>query len=221
MRKSFVLPLLLLLILLSGCREKGYYQIEGTCPKDVSLVYLVDNNQEITIDSVIPQEGKFRFSGVIDENALLSITALGDGWSVSIINDGKPVNIDLSTYIVKGSDLNEKISQYERMIKVPLDSLYALYNEGALINSIDTLSEEQKQAKMAAYSEQVEHLNTRLHSLYGNIIAENTDNLIPVAFLDGMLMFYDQEEMTGILNGSQYASHPVALRLKQFMQENF
>jgi len=194
-----------------SCTQGTKYSVNGVAPQDGSQVYLLDQLTSNPIDSTVVKDGKFSMSGNTDKDALLAVTVDGSTWQYQFFNDGKPVTIDVEGKTVTGSDLNNKLTECD----LATDKAYNEYND--IARALNMLPEEEVQARMPEYQAAFQ----KLADAYNNVFEQNSDNLIPAAFLQ---MFYsingDEKFEEAFASGAAWSQHPVAQNLKKRIDES-
>lgn len=157
------------------------YDVQGTCPDGVSRVYLLDPAKRQVIDSAAVVDGRFAFRGTADENAVLALSLpAGDTYAL-FFNDGQPVDADLLTMTLTGSEQNTRLNEYDRRI--------------------DAVADEDERIALAM-----------------NVIRENEDNLIPVAFIGYVMYDIPLDDLRELLADERpYADHPLMARPKAYL----
>ena len=211
----------MLCLLAVAAQGQVTYTVTGTCPKSVSKVYILDKLRGYEpIDSVVPKNGRFTLTGSADKDALLGVAGLGLKTFHLFFNDGTPITANLSTSVLRGSQQNNKLNYYDRS----LDSINNVSEEMTIkVNSIMNDATKSQEEKVTA-STSLMNVGQEIVDLLDNI-SDESDNLIPVAFLDQLLPFYlqtdDQDAINDLLaEGRPYLKHPAAApALKQIEAE--
>jgi peroxiredoxin len=163
------------------------YSVAGVCPDDAATVYVYDLSDHFQLlDSVAVSNGRFALYGQAAANALIGL-GVDDGNTVSIFfNDGQPVQADLITGIIRSSEVNNRLNDYDRR----LDSISGLQN--ALGEELLQLTDNDGNP-LDGCEQQVVDLMKRMQAqgldemaTYAAIIGEK-DNLIPVVYLDELV----------------------------------
>ena len=163
------------------------YSVAGICPDDAATVYVYDLSDHFQLlDSVAVSNGRFALYGQADANALIGL-GVDDGNTVSIFfNDGQPVQADLITGILRSSEVNNRLNDYDRR----LDSISGL--QDALGEELLQLTDNDGNP-LDGCEQQVVDLMKRMQAqgldemaTYAEIIGEK-DNLIPVVYLDELI----------------------------------
>lgn len=195
--------------------QNAVYEIKGTCPGNVKKVYMLNlNSRPEAIDSVEAVNGKFTFKGTQPKDAILGLTVTGQQYNM-FFNDGTPITADLSTGRLKGSPLNTKLNAYDHEIDSISSEANTIYAQ---------LQQMHMQGKNSAGNDAatnllVAKLNTiaeKIDKRTWEIIRENSDNLIPAAFLGNVAYDCEYAELKDLLDPKHaYASHPALAKAKQ------
>ena len=186
------------------------YVVKGSGAKDGTVVYLVDKISSERINSAVVSRGTFQMKGKAPQDAFLAVVADGSGWQCLFFNDGKPVQVNLADSTVTGSPLNTLLTECDKKTSKSVAKYEALANE------IANLPREKQMSKimplLAATREMVEG--------YLNVIDENMDNLIPVAFVEEIPSLVNQAKFDELLaSGKPFAKHPYVQEVKRRMDE--
>lgn len=206
-------PLLSALVAMAALSVQAQtkYVVTGQADKQKS-VYLVDvANRYAVIDSTVANaSGQFTMSGTQAANAILGIAA--DDYVMLFFNDGTPVSFTASTLEIKGSAQNTKLNAYDREL-TPIDR--ELEGLVAKIRSSE-YPDELKDSLAAAYMALSEKKESRLMQ----IVAENSDNMIPAAYVADLVYSLDYEQLKAVCNPSKaYYNHP-AMQMPKAMLQN-
>ena len=187
------------------------YDITGTnAPEDGALVYLLDQTSSTPIDSAVVSGGGFRVTGKAPKDAFLAVNVEGSDWFFPFFNDGTPVIIDIADSTLTGSDQNTRLSAYDREDSARQNAL-SLFVRGFL-----DLDAEQRNAAEAGFMLEYEARLQELEDTYENIIEENKDNLIPVAFIGNIPDLAGKEKFDELIStDAPFAQHPYVLKLKE------
>ena len=187
------------------------YDIKGAAPEEGAFVRLVDKTTSATLDSAVVADGMFAMKGKADKDAFLELAAEGSNWLFPLFNDGEPVQVDFAAHTLTGSDLNNRLSAYDRQT----DSLMQEYN--AFVNELSSLPAEEQAAKMPEYRAWYE----KLGDCYLGIVEENGDNLIPVAFIREIRSLKGPDKFDELVGSdAPFASHPYVVDLKRRIEES-
>ena len=195
-----------ILILCGACGDgtsskEAKYAVEGIAPDSVQTVYLVDQASGEKIDSANVEGGAFTLDGKAERNALLGIKTPDGGWINLFFNDGTPVKVDVGGKTVKGSDLNNRLTDYD------LESSRLLNEVNSVIEKIVQLPEEEQEAAIPEYMQKVQAVS----DYYKEIFDKEKDSYIPVAFINNYISMLDIDELEQVLDSTKfYMSHPIA-----------
>ena len=110
MKKLMMVAAIIMITASCSMEQEPQYTVKGTSADNCKKVALVDYLTQKEISSVTIKDGKFEFTGVADQNALLGVMKEESEWTTIFFNDGTPVTIDLDKKTLKGSELNEKLT---------------------------------------------------------------------------------------------------------------
>jgi peroxiredoxin len=186
------------------------YVVKGSGAKDGTVVYLVDKISNERINSTVVSRGTFQMKGKAPKDAFLAVQADGSGWQCLFFNDGQNVQVNLADSTVTGSPLNTRLTECDKKTNKSVAKYEALAEE------ISKLPREKQMSRvmslMAATREMIEG--------YLNVIDENMDNLIPVAFVEEIPALVNQAKFEELLaSGKPFAKHPYVLEVKRRMEE--
>ena len=192
------------------------YDVTGAnAPKDGAQVFLVDQLTSEPIDSAVVAEGAYKMKGKAAKDAFLMVRTDDFDWNFLFFNDGKPVVMDYAGKTVAGSDLNNKLTECD---KANTDA-YAEYEK--VIEDFEALPEEEKKAKMEEFIPQYRAALDKYREFYLNMIEENKDNLVPVAFMDKVRSLAGEDKFNELLDSdAAFAQHPYVLDLKRKIEES-
>ena len=195
-----------------GCAgNTAKYSIKGAGLEDGALVRLVDAITSETVDSAVVAGGVFELKGKADKEAFINLSAEGSNWTFPLFIDGKPVAVNFADHSVDGSDLNEKLSEAD----IKTDDLMREYN--AFVEELMDLPEAEQMAKMPEYEKWYE----KLGDSFLDVVEENMDNLVPVAFIRNIRSLKGPEKFNELLDSdAPFAKHPYVLDLKRRIDES-
>ena len=191
------------------------YNISGVnAPKDGAAVYLVDQLTSKNIDSTVVAGGAFKMKGKADKDAYLMVRTDDFTWNFLFFNDGTPVVMDYEAKTVTGSALNNMLTECD------LKNTDA-YNEYVkFIEDFEALPEEEQEAKMDEFIPQYRAAVQKYSDFYVNMIEENKDNLIPVAFIEQVRSMAGPDKFNELLDSdAAFAQHPYVKDLKRKIEE--
>ena len=177
-----IFPYIIVLLLIS-CGNKNQFEINGSIDNpefERCNVYLYfDNNSPLPNDSTVVIDGKFHFSGQI-ENPSVGIVEVFDqshkqNYNVFIALESGNINADLSRYEVSGTPLNDTLLQWSKRTE-----FYTGYDK--LVSAQNDIQNAETPEEILALATHFEDLQAELftkiidgfHQLYEN----NTDNAI-------------------------------------------
>ncbi len=200
------LSTVLALALMTACSGQVSYKVQASGAEDGTTVNLIDRLSGDTIGTAEVVDGKAEITGKADKNALLIVQKEGDSWQTPFFNDGKPVCVNLEDNSLTGSELNEKLTACDLQVGLA-------YNEAMeAIQEYNNLSEEEQMSQMAAVQAKIDKVN----DCYKQVLDENRDNLVPVAFMDSLIEMLEDEELEEALDPKYpYANHPYVAKLKE------
>ena len=211
-----LLAILLTAVACTADSAQMNYQVEGVCPAEVKMVYLLDlSSQMQAVDSATVAEGRFQMTGEAMKDALLGLSANGSQTVTIFFNDGQPVRADLTTGVIHASELNNRLNGYD----CRLDSLNML--ERKLNEQFVALTDATgqvlpgKEEEVVAIVNQERGLSFEQMSTYTQIMQE--ENLIPMVYLEELVTLCNaigNKEMKERLLSSErpYYNHPMGRR---------
>ena len=212
--KKTVFAVLAVLAAVGCASTTAKYEISGAAPEDGTVVRLVDKITSATIDSAVVAGGVFEMKGKAEKDAFLNLTAEGDDWTFMLFNDGEPVRVDFADNSLSGSDLNNLLSECDHKNT----DAYAEYS--GLLNAFIALPEEEQKAQMEAFMPKYQAAYQKYSDFYMQMIEENKDNLVPVAFIEQVRSMAGPDKFNELLEAdAPYASHPYVLNIKRRIEE--
>jgi len=184
--------------------EMVSYSISGTVPVGVTSVYLHTLRNE-PIDTAQVENGRFQFTGALQQNTFVTLVDNGTDLPVNMIIDGIPVEVNMERSVMKGSKLNERLNKADRQITdFTIDYMqdqmeYAQVGQGQ-IEVRDSL----RRVMTASYNKVVVEMK--------NVIRANPDNVIPALYLSQIYNTLTIDELKEYLNEDHaYAAHPLCV----------
>lgn len=213
---------ILLLTVVAACTlacngNEAKYEVSGkNAPVDGKTVYLVDKLTNASIDSAVIANGSFAMKGKAAKNAFLSVQIDGFNWYFPIFNDGKPLEINVADSTYTGSALNVKLAECDKR------NGDALAEFTRFIQAYMTLPQEEQKASEAEFIKQYQAKMEECGNLNVQIVEENKDNLIPVAFIENVCQLVDKDKFDELMDtGAPYTRHPYAVALKNKLDEAY
>lgn len=223
MKKLLTTALLVMVAVLASAQdgvENVGYTVKGKCPADVSKVYILDMaNRRAVVDSVETKNGEFEIKGENAKDAFLGLRP-NTGTSVALfINDGTPIEADLSTMTISGSALNNKLNGYDREIDAISNDLQQKYVEEYRAAKNSGKSDKEIQALLLELNEKyLTPLEEKQTTIVKQIVRDNTDNIIPAAFITNVIYNIEFDELKDLMKDEYvYTKHPMAAGAKRYL----
>ena len=226
MRKSIITAILTLCCLPFMAQDYDAdvtYEIKGKCPQDVTTVCISDMmtyNKDV-INCVEANNGAFEIKGTSKKEAFLGISCSGRTGYITFINDGTPIEADLTKKEIKGSKLNEKFNAYDKEINYIRQKIHDtdIYNKLYTEGKADGKSEEE----LAYFRQKLSsprYSNVTLYQREQEIVKENPDNVIPAFFLPDAMVLYSIPDLKKLLSPEYaYANHPMIKEVNKYVIE--
>ena len=215
-RLSVILFVLATVAALVSCSENGVkYTVNGfNAPEEGSTVYLTDRTTMVHIDSAVVSGGTFRIKGKAEKDAFLAVEVNGHEGGFVFFNDGEPVQVDVAGDALTGSALNAKLAE----CLAANDEAYDEYN--TLIQSFLDLTEAEQAAKQEEFIPLYRAAIKKYSDFYFDMIDDNMDSLIPVAFMGSVRSLGGDDKFNELLDsGAPFAQHPYVLEMKRKIDE--
>lgn len=215
-RLSVILFVLATVAALVSCSENGVkYTVNGfNAPEEGSTVYLTDKTTMVHIDSAVVSGGTFRIKGKAEKDAFLALDVQGKEDGFVFFNDGEPVQVDVAGDALTGSALNTKLAE----CLAANDEAYDEYN--TLIQSFLDLTEAEQAAKQEEFIPLYRAAIKKYSDFYFDMIDDNMDSLIPVAFMGSVRSLGGEDKFNELLDsGAPFAHHPYVLEMKRKIDE--
>jgi len=197
------------------------YSIKGKCPAEAQMVYILDPMKRGEfVDSVATKDGMFELVGQNAKDAVLGIATKTNPSYIVFINDGTPMEVDLTTMAMKGSAVNNKLNKYDKQI----DSLNAAvqpYIEEFLVAQQSGKSQEELTALRDELTKNhLEPIQNQIISLVKTIVKDNTDNVIPAIYINNILYDCELNELKELMKDEYaYTKHPMASQAKRYVAD--
>lgn len=192
------------------------YTISGKCSPTAKWVYLLDPTSRSTkVDSVQTVNGTFKMNGTDAKDYFLTLSD-GENYAV-FINDGTPISADLVSSTIKGSALNNKLNGYYRLHgelsqkqRALVDPIIEAQKNGA--------TDEDLQAMVESVRSQLDEMDKSEEALMRRILTENSDNVIPAYYSQGMVYMFELEELEQFFSPDKaYYNHPMTSRIRKYI----
>ncbi len=216
--KTTLLSIVLLLSSSTLMAQETQACIKGkvSSAKEVSL-YISNGKDELDANFPVTK-GSFEIKKALPSEAFLTVRPEGEekqGQFFTFINDGTPVELDFSTNELKGSPLNEKLSNYlkaDNLFQTELQGLISEYMKNR------TAGTEEAAARNKEIEKEAESIQQRQEDFYKQIARENQDNIIPALFISKVAFGMKYDELKSLLpETAAYYGHPAAALAKQVM----
>jgi peroxiredoxin len=206
MKKTvFMTALLLVVAVFTSCAQQVENMVSGTSSQNGKTVYLIDLSTNSKLDSAVVKNGKFTMTAHAEKDALLGVTVDGSNWFTMFFQDGTPVTIDTDKRTLKGSALNEQLTEYDLQQDSYITEINNLYQE------LSAMSEAEQEAKMPEYQQKYLAVIEKMKALYRTIFQEHKQSVLPAAFVASALEFFQGDELKEMINPEYpYTQHPFA-----------
>ncbi|MBO7553390.1 MAG: DUF4369 domain-containing protein [Bacteroidaceae bacterium] len=196
-------------------RAQVNYSISGTAPSEVVYVILSDIATHQQLDSCFTSKGSFHFEGTLPENTFVNLTDNRHEFDASLIIEETPVVVDLGTNVIKGSELNEKFSDYYRqLMRLQVNVISDYHRREALM--ADTTQTAERQKIERSIQLQLENIT----AVEKGIVDSNMGNVISAYFLRDLSADLTLNELRGYLNEHYpYRNNPILYPALQRMRE--
>lgn len=212
--RKFLLTVLTSVSALTAGAQQVNYTVSGTVADATQKVYILDVlNRYNPIDSVVPGQGRFSFSGTQAQNALLAVGHKG-GFVLLFFNDGTPLTVNLEALTLSGSPLNERLNGYDRELTAYGREISAVIDYARAHQS--QLTEQQ----MDSLGQRYMTLSSEMTQRTLQVIKDNPDNLIPAAFVTDLASELDYEQLRELCNPERAYYHHPAMQRPRHLLEN-
>ena len=211
MKRFTILSYFLALAVASACTNGQVdFNISASGAENGTKVSIIDKLSGETITTGEVTDGALNLKGKADKDALLAFKAENSDWETLFFADGKPITVNMEDNSVSGSELNEKLYACDKAASEAYD------NALKALADFSELSQEEQEAR----EPEVQALIDKVSDSYKSILEENSDNLIPVAFMSTLSQVLDEDELKDALDAdAPYAKHPYTLKVKADFDE--
>ena len=183
------------------------YTINGMSSNNGETAYVIDRLTNQAVDSAKVVDGRFTMKGSAEKNALMAVGIREVPWLTLFFNDGTPVTINVNDSTLQGSPLNERLVRYDVDINAPY---------GNYMSKVQSMSAEEREAKKTELTGGLMLVMMQMMGNVEKVFKEESETLIPVAFVDEYHDMFGQEKMDSILAAKPaFASHPIVQRKMQ------
>jgi Thiol-disulfide isomerase and thioredoxins len=186
------------------------YTINGISKHNGTTVFLFDRMTGAQVDSAVVKDGRFNMSGEAEKNAFMGIMPKGGQWYTLFFNDGTPVAPNLNDSTLKGSAINERLTQYD----VALGKPYAAFTQ-----KLKNMPEADQQSKMPQLQQELMTILNDMGGQLERIFRDERETMIPVAFINEYMQMVGEDKLDSALNSKPvYASHPMVKKLQAMIE---
>ena len=204
MKRLYIL-LLALFVCVSCDNSTAKYSIIVSGLEEGAGVYLIDQITSEPIKHGVIESGSVSFKGKAERDAYMTIVSDGSDWMFPLFNDGKPIEVNFEQKTLAGSNLNTRL--YNCFLKN--SEAYDQYD--LFISQLESLPEEELILKLEDYQNVLQNYS----DVYLEIIEDNKDNIIPVAFLQQVPPPAKDRVDELLASDAPAASHSFALELQR------
>ena len=187
-------------------------------PKDGAVVYLVDQLTSEPIDSAVVSNGAYEMKGKADKDAFLMVKTDDFNWNFLFFNDGQPVVLDYAEKTVTGSDLNNKLTECD----LKNSAAYKEYSDfmDQLEEILEATPQDKQEEKLVELMDGYKAALDKYRDFYMDMIEENKDNLIPVAFIDQVRSMAGPDKFNELVDSdAAFAQHPYVKSIRTKLEE--
>ena len=207
-----LLALIPLVALLAACSGATAFSVKINGAEEGASYFIYDMLSGDSIAGELAEADAVTIIGKAAKNALLTIKQDEIPLTAVFFNDGTPVSVTLPDCTVQGSDLNNKLNDYN----VEINQINDQYR--ALMEEFSALSPDEQQASMEEFGQRAELLGGVYATKLDAIRDENPDNLIPAAFAN--VIAQNMEDPDEFFNAdTPWAKHPYTLKIKQKIED--
>ena len=194
-------------VVLASCTSQAGFSVKVLGAGDAK-VEVIDMLSGEAIASGIGDE--LQLAGKAAKDALLAVQKEDDDWQTPFFNDGTPVTVNLGDHCLQGSELNEKVTEYDLSFSDKIESI----NKG--FEELEGLSAEEQVIKSAA----LQAIIQEFMGGYKTLLEENHDNIIPVAFMPAIFSYLDEEDLQEELKPEYaYTKHPYTQKYVDLLEK--
>ncbi len=210
--KKLLIMAALIAATLPTAAQQVKYSINGISNENGKTVVLRDRLTNQIVNSAVVTNGKFSMSGNAEKNAYMGVSTQDASWFVMLFNDGTPVTINLNDSTLKGSPQNERLTRYDLDINAP----YARF-----MIKMQSMSEEERKTKEIEVVGGLMIATMKMMEGVKKVFDEESETLIPVAFLSEYQQMFGQEKLDSVLaTKPAWASHPIVQQqVQQWAQQ--
>lgn len=205
MKKALLtLHALSLTLWLSAQEQHIEQHISGTAPQQQGWVYLREVGSQQIADSVEIAQGRWDYKAQVHPYTFWDAEC--DGQKLSFMADGEPIVANFGADSVSGSPVCTKFSRINHF----MNSISARYYQ--LRRDYIALAERGESTESQALRDierRIHHTVDSMENHLVQVVLQNTDNMIPAAYINNVLMEFSYDEMKQILHpDAPYLAHP-------------
>jgi len=196
---------------LPAMAQQVKYSVSGTYAGEGKKIYLIDKLTNQAIDSVVVAKGKFSFNGTAEKDAFMAVQAEKQSWMTVFFNDGTPILVNVNDSTLKGSPLNERLTNYD----IQQDNLMKTFRE-----KTSKMTEAEIEAQSEKLMEEMNNAIDQQIAFANKVFKEERNSLIPLAFSE--LYFFDNgvEEYDKLVQQNLvFSKHPYLKKAKDEVAE--
>ena len=179
---------------------------------DAKMVYLFPATAREAADSAKVVNGKFTMNVKMDKNTVAYVVNKAKQ-NVVVVTDGQPINVNLATGTVTGSETNNKLGKISAAIDKKTSEMYATYQK---LMELDKQGEAADKAEIEKLGKQLNVESDEVERLTLQAIDENPDNIIGLFFLNNKYREMDYDTLVRYVNkDSKLYNHPMMRGIKQ------
>lgn len=213
--------LLVIGVLLASCGKNNQYTVTGNIEgagDGTALLQKVGKTGAETIDSVQVSDGKFQFTGTVENSELYLITINENRMPVALFlepgNISVTGNIDsLKDAVVEGGELN-------KILKAFNDSIPSMDRAQALQQEFMEARQAGDQQKMQALAAEYQSIMMAQQEYYHNFVRENNDNEVGAFLALNMARSLELDELEELVTSFEenIPGHPYVEELKEMLE---
>ena len=193
---------LTLLTIASSCCSKVSYLIEGTAPQNAEgrTICLYNLSTEKGIDTTTIIDGKFEFSGGLEQNAMATIYTTGN--KIDIVLEGGKTSVSLTDKlrVVSGGKLNIALREYR-------DSMDKLGNEANRVFEKIFVSKTDSNWISINSLNITNEYNSRFFQLKKSTLNANKENIIGAYLYNSFIEYRTMEQIERFYKTNIYAAN--------------
>ncbi|MGQ1888963.1 redoxin domain-containing protein [Thermophagus sp. OGC60D27] len=213
--------LLVIGVLLASCGKNNQYTVSGTIDgvgDGTALLQKVGKTGAETIDSVQIADGKFQFTGSVENPELFLILINDNRMPVALFLEPGDISIsgnieNLNDAVVEGGELNKILKSFN-------DSIPSMDRAQGLQQEFMEARQAGDQEKMQALAAEYQSIMMAQQEYYHNFVRENSDNPVGAFLALNMARSLDMEELEELVTSFEKSipGHPYVEELKEMLE---